>query len=90
MLLYILGILFIGLGLSVTSLVLCSSRLFNWLVVVENMNVLLLFVGLLGNGLDIHVLFIGLMVIFAVEVVLSLVVLVRLWDFGGFVGFLGY
>lgn len=59
---------------------LSASRLLNCLIVVENFNVLLLFVSMLSQGGETYILFIALMVIFTIEVVLGLVVLTRLWD----------
>lgn len=55
------------------------SRFLNCLIVLENLNVVLLFICLWGQTEDSRVLFMILMVIFTVEVTLGLVVLSRLW-----------
>nr|YP_010235126.1 NADH dehydrogenase subunit 4L [Notocotylus intestinalis]QTC30698.1 NADH dehydrogenase subunit 4L [Notocotylus intestinalis] len=62
------------------SFVLSLSRLLNCLIVVENFNVLLLFICLLSNWDETRIFFIALMVIFTIEVTLGLVVLTRLCD----------
>nr|AWK02430.1 NADH dehydrogenase subunit 4L [Acanthoparyphium sp. WAK-2018] len=65
------------------------SRLLNCLIVVENFNVLLLFVSLLGQWDEFRMLFIALMVIFTIEVTLGLVVLTRLWNSSSLMGIVG-
>nr|QDA21730.1 NADH dehydrogenase subunit 4L [Amphimerus sp. JM-2019] len=84
--------LFLILGFMV---VLCGfflsvSRLLNCLIVVENLNVLLLFVTMLSQRGESYILFMALMVIFTIEVVLGLVVLVRLWDSSELVDMVGW
>nr|YP_010166572.1 NADH dehydrogenase subunit 4L [Tamerlania zarudnyi]QRV61241.1 NADH dehydrogenase subunit 4L [Tamerlania zarudnyi] len=88
--LLVLWLLFMGFSVTLCALVLSVYRLFNWLIVIENLNILLLFSCLLLQVNDIRVFFVSLLVLLTVEVVMCLVVLVRLWDFGGTLGFIGY
>lgn len=83
-LLLILGVLII-----LCSFFLSVSRLLNCLIVVENFNVLLLFMTMLVQWGESYIFFIALMVIFTIEVVLGLVVLTRLWDSSSLVGIVG-
>lgn len=71
-------ILLLGAVFVLCSLVLSFTRLLNCLIVIENFNVLLLFCCLLCGSNDFRVFFIALMVLFAVEVVVGLLVLTRL------------
>nr|AQS80277.1 NADH dehydrogenase subunit 4L [Fasciola jacksoni] len=85
----------LGVFLCVSGLVIIFSfflslgRLLNCLIVVENFNVLLLFVCLLGQWDEFRIIFIALMVIFTIEVTLGLVTLTRLWDFSSLIGTVG-
>lgn len=71
-------LLFLGVFIILLRFVLSLSRLLNCLIVVENFNVLLLFICLLSNWDETRIFFITLMVIFTIEVTLGLVVLTRL------------
>nr|AYH51364.1 NADH dehydrogenase subunit 4L [Cardiocephaloides medioconiger] len=62
------------------SFILSASRLLNCLIVIENMNVLLLLLCLLGQFEEFRIVFISLMVIFTIEITLGLVVLTRIWS----------
>nr|AYH51415.1 NADH dehydrogenase subunit 4L [Tylodelphys immer] len=62
------------------SFMLSVSRLLNCLIVIENFNVLLLFVCLLSQFEESRIIFLSLVVIFTIEVTLGLVVLTRLWS----------
>nr|WCH58143.1 NADH dehydrogenase subunit 4L [Holostephanus sp. FJ-2023] len=62
------------------SFILSATRLLNCLIIIENLNVLILFSCLISQWEESRVLFIALMVIFTVEVTLGLVVLTRLWS----------
>nr|YP_009650987.1 NADH dehydrogenase subunit 4L [Uvitellina sp. SSS-2019]QCY72813.1 NADH dehydrogenase subunit 4L [Uvitellina sp. SSS-2019] len=83
------SLLFLGSVVVLFSFFLSLSRLLNCLMVIENFNVLLLFVSLLGQWEEFYMFFIALMVIFTVEVTLGLVVLTRLWDLSGLIGIVG-
>lgn len=72
-LLFVLGALII-----LCSFFLSLTRLLNCLIVVENLNVLILFMSLLLQRGESYILFIALMVIFTIEVILGLVILTRL------------
>lgn len=72
-----LSVLILGFIITLKSFVLSLGRFLNCLIVLENLNILLLLCSVLfwdGN----RTLFISLIVIFTVEVTLSLVVLTRL------------
>nr|YP_009262383.1 NADH dehydrogenase subunit 4L [Homalogaster paloniae]AMA06568.1 NADH dehydrogenase subunit 4L [Homalogaster paloniae]ANI86959.1 NADH dehydrogenase subunit 4L [Homalogaster paloniae] len=84
-----LTLLLMGVFIILVSFVLSLARLMNCLIVVENLNVLLLFSALMSQSSEARVLFIALMVIFAIEVTLGLVALVRLWDLGSLTDILG-
>lgn len=73
-----LTLLLMGVFIILVSFVLSLARLMNCLIVVENLKVLLLFSALMSQSREARVLFIALMVIFAIEVTLGLVALVRL------------
>lgn len=70
--------LVLGLLLVLSRLILSASHLLNCLIVVEKINVLLLFCCILGAGDSFRLFFVALMVVFTVEVVLGLLVLTRL------------
>lgn len=72
-LLFLLGLLII-----LFRFFLSMTRLLKCLIVVENFNVLLLFMSIMVQRGETYILFIALMVIFTIEVVLGLVVLTRL------------
>lgn len=76
-----LGFFLLGSILIFCGFVLSVGRFLNCLIVLENFKVLLLFCSLIFWW-ESHVLFLALVVIFTVEVTLSLVVLTRLWDYG--------
>nr|YP_009092173.1 NADH dehydrogenase subunit 4L [Dicrocoelium chinensis]AHG06498.1 NADH dehydrogenase subunit 4L [Dicrocoelium chinensis] len=82
-------LLLVGVSLTLISLVLSVPRLLGCIIVLENLNVLLLFNCLVSGYEEFRVLFLALMVIFTVEVVLGLVILTRLWDVGGLIGLVG-
>nr|YP_010702827.1 NADH dehydrogenase subunit 4L [Ogmocotyle ailuri]WCO09233.1 NADH dehydrogenase subunit 4L [Ogmocotyle ailuri] len=82
-------ILLLGVFVIMLSLVLSLSRLLNCLIVIENLNVLVLFVCLLCNWDESRIFFIALMVIFTIEVTLGLVVLTRLWDYSSLIDIVG-
>nr|YP_009261930.1 NADH dehydrogenase subunit 4L [Echinochasmus japonicus]AKL39058.1 NADH dehydrogenase subunit 4L [Echinochasmus japonicus] len=82
-------VLFLGCLVVLFGFFLSLGRLLSCLIVVENFNVLLLFVCLVGQWGEFRMLFIALMVIFTVEVTLGLVVLTRLWDFSSLTGLVG-
>nr|YP_009169424.1 NADH dehydrogenase subunit 4L [Fischoederius elongatus]AJF22816.1 NADH dehydrogenase subunit 4L [Fischoederius elongatus]QIJ60103.1 NADH dehydrogenase subunit 4L [Fischoederius elongatus] len=84
-----LALLLLGVFIILVSFVLSLARLMNCLIVVENLNVLLLFSSLVSQSAEVRILFIALMVIFAIEVTLGLVALVRLWDLGSLIDILG-
>nr|BDB04166.1 NADH dehydrogenase subunit 4L [Fasciola gigantica]BDB04178.1 NADH dehydrogenase subunit 4L [Fasciola gigantica]BDB04190.1 NADH dehydrogenase subunit 4L [Fasciola gigantica]BDB04202.1 NADH dehydrogenase subunit 4L [Fasciola gigantica]BDB04214.1 NADH dehydrogenase subunit 4L [Fasciola gigantica] len=81
--------LYVGVLVIIFGFFLSLGRLLNCLIVVENLNVLLLFVCLLGQWEEFRIVFIALMVIFTIEVTLGLVVLTRLWDFSSLIGTVG-
>lgn len=74
------SVVLLGVFIIITSFVLSLGRFLNCLIVLENLNVLLLVSSLLFLG-ERRVLFLILIVIFTIEVTLSLVVLTRLWDY---------
>nr|AYH51353.1 NADH dehydrogenase subunit 4L [Alaria americana] len=74
------GLVFLGGLVMLLSFVLSVSRLLNCLIVIENFNVLLLFICLLSQFEEFRILFLVLMVIFTIEITLGLVVLTRLWS----------
>lgn len=82
-------VLFVGRLVVLFGFFLSQGRLLSCLIVVENFNVLLLFICLLGQWEEFRMLFIALMVIFTIEVTLGLVVLTRLWDFRSLTGIVG-
>lgn len=84
------SVLFFGLAINLAVLFVASFRLLVWLIVIEKMKVLLLFCSLLVGLEGFRVYYVVMMVVFTVEVVLALVVLTRLWDFGGLTGFVGW
>nr|YP_009262359.1 NADH dehydrogenase subunit 4L [Fasciolopsis buski]ANI86935.1 NADH dehydrogenase subunit 4L [Fasciolopsis buski] len=85
----LVSFLYIGGLLIIFGFFLSLGRLLNCLIVVENFNVLLLFVCLLCQWDEFRIMFIALMVIFTIEVMLGLVVLTRLWDFSSLIGTVG-
>nr|APX55305.1 NADH dehydrogenase subunit 4L [Fasciolopsis buski] len=85
----LVSFLYVGSLLIIFGFFLSLGRLLNCLIVVENFNVLLLFVCLLCQWDEFRVVFIALMVIFTIEVTLGLVVLTRLWDFSSLIGTVG-
>jgi len=76
----VVSVVLLGVFIIITSFVLSLGRFLNCLIVLENLNVLLLVSSLLFLG-ERRVLFLILIVIFTIEVTLSLVVLTRLWDY---------
>nr|AKP94292.1 NADH dehydrogenase subunit 4L [Diplostomum pseudospathaceum] len=74
------SLVFLGGLIILLSFLLSVSRLLNCLIVIENMNVLLLFICLLSQFEETHIIFLALLVIFTIEVTLGLVVLTRLWS----------
>nr|YP_009092185.1 NADH dehydrogenase subunit 4L [Dicrocoelium dendriticum]AHG06510.1 NADH dehydrogenase subunit 4L [Dicrocoelium dendriticum] len=82
-------LLLVGVSLTLISLALSVPRLLGCIIVLENLNVLLLFSCLVSGYEEFRILFLALMVIFTVEVVLGLVILTRLWDVGGLIGLVG-
>jgi len=82
-------VLYVGVLVIIFGFFLSLGRLLNCLIVVENLNVLLLFVCLVGQWEEFRIVFIALMVIFTIEVTLGLVVLTRLWDFRSLIGTVG-
>nr|YP_002122302.1 NADH dehydrogenase subunit 4L [Opisthorchis felineus]ACF93435.1 NADH dehydrogenase subunit 4L [Opisthorchis felineus] len=83
-------LLILGVMIILCSFFLSVSRLLNCLIVVENLNVLLLFITMLSQRGEAYVFFIALMVIFTVEVMLGLVVLTRLWDSSELIDIVGW
>nr|YP_010853271.1 NADH dehydrogenase subunit 4L [Metorchis bilis]WGM81690.1 NADH dehydrogenase subunit 4L [Metorchis bilis] len=83
-------LLILGVFIVLCSFFLSVSRLLNCLIVVENLNVLLLFVTMLSQRGETYIFFIALMVIFTVEVMLGLVVLTRLWDSSELIDIVGW
>nr|QZZ81268.1 NADH dehydrogenase subunit 4L [Prosthogonimus pellucidus] len=79
-------LLILGLVFSVFGFFLSSNSFLNCLIVLENMNVLLLVVSLLLGVTMFRSFFISLLVMFTIEVVLSLVILTRVWGFGSLIG----
>nr|YP_009906240.1 NADH dehydrogenase subunit 4L [Azygia hwangtsiyui]QLH90209.1 NADH dehydrogenase subunit 4L [Azygia hwangtsiyui] len=75
----------IGLLLILFSFVFSLGCLLKCLIVIENINVLLLVVSLMGQGAESRVLFLALIVVFTIEVTLGLVVLTRLWDYSSLI-----
>nr|YP_010231369.1 NADH dehydrogenase subunit 4L [Apharyngostrigea pipientis]QSV37699.1 NADH dehydrogenase subunit 4L [Apharyngostrigea pipientis] len=71
------------------SFILSSSRLLNCLIVIENFNVMLLFVCLVSQFEEFRIIFLSLMVIFTIEVTLGLVVLTRLWSLSSLIDIVG-
>nr|YP_009867147.1 NADH dehydrogenase subunit 4L [Diplostomum ardeae]QKG04346.1 NADH dehydrogenase subunit 4L [Diplostomum ardeae] len=76
----LVSLVFLGGLIILLSFLLSVSRLLNCLIVIENMNVLLLFFCLLSQFEETRVIFLALLVIFTIEVTLGLVVLTRLWS----------
>nr|AYH51395.1 NADH dehydrogenase subunit 4L [Hysteromorpha triloba] len=74
------ALVFLGGLVILLSFVLSISRLLNCLIVIENFNVLLLFLCLLSQLEESRIIFLALIVIFTIEVTLGLVVLTRLWS----------
>nr|YP_009415150.1 NADH dehydrogenase subunit 4L [Atractolytocestus huronensis]ASL24615.1 NADH dehydrogenase subunit 4L [Atractolytocestus huronensis] len=64
-------------------LVLSVGRFLSCLIILENFNVLILLFSLIMTSADSHMLFVVLMVVSTIEVVVGLIVLTRLWEFGG-------
>nr|YP_009026837.1 NADH dehydrogenase subunit 4L [Fasciola gigantica]AHW40467.1 NADH dehydrogenase subunit 4L [Fasciola gigantica]WJO90026.1 NADH dehydrogenase subunit 4L [Fasciola gigantica] len=85
----LVSVLYVGVLVIIFGFFLSLGRLLNCLIVVENLNVLLLFVCLVGQWEEFRIVFIALMVIFTIEVTLGLVVLTRLWDFSSLIGTVG-
>nr|ACH72683.1 NADH dehydrogenase subunit 4L [Opisthorchis viverrini] len=83
-------ILVLGFVIILCSFFLSISRLLNCLIVVENLNVLLLFISMLSQRGESYMFFIALVVIFTIEVVLGLVVLTRLWDSSELIDIVGW
>nr|QJP04217.1 NADH dehydrogenase subunit 4L [Clonorchis sinensis] len=83
-------LLVLGVMVILCSFFLSISRLLNCLIVVENFNVLLLFVAMLLQRGESYIFLIALMVIFTVEVMLGLVVLARLWDSSELIDIVGW
>nr|QJP04205.1 NADH dehydrogenase subunit 4L [Clonorchis sinensis] len=83
-------LLVLGVVVILCSFFLSISRLLNCLIVVENFNVLLLFVAMLLQRGESYIFLIALMVIFTVEVMLGLVVLTRLWDSSELIDIVGW
>nr|QJP05381.1 NADH dehydrogenase subunit 4L [Clonorchis sinensis] len=83
-------LLVLGVMVILCSFFLSISRLLNCLIVVENFNVLLLFVAMLLQRGESYIFLIALMVIFTVEVMLGLVVLTRLWDLSELIDIVGW
>uniref|UniRef100_A0AAU7YR04 NADH dehydrogenase subunit 4L n=1 Tax=Scaphanocephalus sp. TaxID=3050632 RepID=A0AAU7YR04_9TREM len=83
-------LLILGVFVIMCSFFLSLTRLLNCLIVVENFNVLLLFMTMLVQSGETYVFFIALMVIFTIEVVIGLVVLTRLWDSSVLVDIVGW
>nr|QIX04639.1 NADH dehydrogenase subunit 4L [Brachydistomum sp. PakPr2] len=79
----------VGMSLALISLMLSVPRLIGCIILVENLNVLLLFNCLVSGCNEFRILFLALVVMFTVEVVLGLVILTRLWDVGGLIGMVG-
>lgn len=77
--------LIVAMLLILLGFVLSISRLLSCLIVLEKMNVLLLFNCLVHEVGEPRVFFLALMVIFTVEAVLGLVILTRLWDLSGLI-----
>nr|YP_009826141.1 NADH dehydrogenase subunit 4L [Lyperosomum longicauda]QIX04651.1 NADH dehydrogenase subunit 4L [Lyperosomum longicauda] len=80
------SLVLVGVLLVLFGFVLSLSRLLNCLIMLENLNVMLLFSCMLWQVEEFRIFFLALMVIFTVEVVLGLVVLTRLWDSSGLIG----
>nr|AHW40479.1 NADH dehydrogenase subunit 4L [Fasciola sp. GHL-2014]QCQ81663.1 NADH dehydrogenase subunit 4L [Fasciola gigantica]WKD80462.1 NADH dehydrogenase subunit 4L [Fasciola gigantica] len=85
----LVSVLYVGVLVIIFGFFLSLGRLLNCLIVVENLNVLLLFVCLVGQWEEFRIVFIALMVIFTIEVTLGLVVLTCLWDFSSLIGTVG-
>uniref|UniRef100_A0AAU7N3P1 NADH dehydrogenase subunit 4L n=1 Tax=Dollfustrema vaneyi TaxID=438518 RepID=A0AAU7N3P1_9TREM len=68
-----------GLTIILFGFTLSLARFINCLIMVENLNVLLLFTCVLSQSSEMRMFFLVLMVIFTVEITLCLVVLTRLW-----------
>nr|YP_010401647.1 NADH dehydrogenase subunit 4L [Cryptocotyle lingua]UQU69045.1 NADH dehydrogenase subunit 4L [Cryptocotyle lingua] len=83
-------LLILGVFVIMCSFFLSLTRLLNCLIVVENFNVLLLFMTMLSQLSESYIFFIALIVIFTIEVVLGLVVLTRLWDSSVLVDIVGW
>lgn len=81
--------MFLGVFIVLSSFMLSLTRLLNCLIVLENFKVLLLFSSLVSQQEESRILFIALMVIFTIEITLSLVVLIRLWDFRSLIDIVG-
>nr|AKC58417.1 NADH dehydrogenase subunit 4L [Eurytrema pancreaticum] len=83
------SLLTIAMLLILLSFVLSVTRLLSCLIVLENMNVLLLFNCLVCEVSEPRIFFLTLMVVFTVEAVMGLVILARLWDSSGLMAIVG-
>nr|BAV82958.1 NADH dehydrogenase subunit 4L [Schistosoma margrebowiei] len=69
------GILLLAIGILLIGLVLCNYYLFNYLIVLENYNVIILLVVLSDVSVGCRVMFITIMSLFVVEASLMLVII---------------
>nr|AYH51405.1 NADH dehydrogenase subunit 4L [Posthodiplostomum centrarchi] len=83
------GLMLVCGSIILLSIILSANRLLNCLIVLENLNVLLLFLCLLNQVEEFRIIFISLMVIFTIEITLALVVLTRIWSLSSLVDIVG-
>nr|AAS16819.1 NADH dehydrogenase subunit 4L [Schistosoma mansoni] len=69
-----IGIVLLGGGLFILSLLLCQFRLFNYIIIVESFNVIVLLVSLLDSISGCRMIFVTIMSLFVIEISLMLII----------------
>nr|AAX39641.1 NADH dehydrogenase subunit 4L [Schistosoma mansoni] len=69
-----IGIVLLGGGLFILSLLLCQFRLFNYIIIVESFNVIVLLVSLLDSINGCRMTFVTIMSLFVIEISLMLII----------------
>ncbi|NP_066213.2 NADH dehydrogenase subunit 4L (mitochondrion) [Schistosoma mansoni] len=69
-----IGIVLLGGGLFILSLLLCQFRLFNYIIIVESFNVIVLLVSLLDSINGCRMIFVTIMSLFVIEISLMLII----------------
>nr|AAX39611.1 NADH dehydrogenase subunit 4L [Schistosoma mansoni] len=68
------GIVLLGGGLLILSLLLCQFRLFNYIIIAESFNVIVLLVSLLDSINGCRMIFVTIMSLFVIEISLMLII----------------